>query len=439
MCITGEVPFEIPDSWEWIRLGSFISLTSGQDMTPDKYNSSHSGIPYITGASNIDNDEVIINRWTDSPKAIAYEGDLLLTCKGTVGTMAFLKEKQVHIARQVMAISSPFGVNLRFVRLYLDSYVTALKTAAKSMIPGISRTDVSKILFPLPPENEQIRILQKHDDLVQPIIDYNNAEQRTKELNDNFPEKLKKSILQWAVQGKLVPQDPSDEPASILLEHIREEKDKLIKEGEIKKDKIESTIFRRDNSHYEKIDGKEVCIDSEIPFELPESWQWERLVNLYRFIDYRGTTPNKIGDGIPFVTAKNVKCGFVDYTVRDYISEEDYNHRQSRGISHRGDILFTTEAPLGNAALADLDKYSAGQRLITLQQYSKDCLNNTLFMFFILSECFQSQLVEQSTGTTVKGIKADKLKRLLLPVPPKREQNKIVDAINRLMDMISSM
>ena len=139
------------------------------------------------------------------------------------------------------------------------------------------------------------------------------------------------------------------------------------------------------------------------------------------------------------MTAKNVKCGFVDYTVRDYISEEDYNHRQSRGISHRGDILFTTEAPLGNAALADLDKYSAGQRLITLQQYSKDCLNNTLFMFFILSECFQSQLVEQSTGTTVKGIKADKLKRLLLPVPPKREQNKIVDAINQLIDMISSM
>lgn len=110
--IADEVPFDIPDSWEWVRFSSVIELQSGQDMTPDKYNSDEKGIPYITGASNIDNGKVIINRWTENPRAFAYKGDLLLTCKGTVGTMAILEEPEVHIARQIMAIRSSSMINI---------------------------------------------------------------------------------------------------------------------------------------------------------------------------------------------------------------------------------------------------------------------------------------------------------------------------------------
>lgn len=141
------MPFEIPDSWEWVRLGSVIVLQSGQDMTPDKYNDTGKGIPYITGASNIENGKVIINRWTEYGRAFADKGDLLITCKGTVGTMAVLNEERVHIARQIMAIRPLRGLCVPYIQLVLETLVETLKAAAKSMIPGIAREDMVTALM----------------------------------------------------------------------------------------------------------------------------------------------------------------------------------------------------------------------------------------------------------------------------------------------------
>ena len=249
-------------------------------------------------------------------------------------------------------------------------------------------------------------------------------------------EQLKNSILQMAVQGKLVPQDPKDEPASVLLERIREEKQRLVEEGKIKKAKTNSVIFR--------VPLEEDCSSDNLPYavldyDLPAGWELCRLVDLYNFIDYRGATPTKISSGIPFVTAKNVKVGYTDYSISEYISQDSYDKRKRRGISCKGDILFTTEAPLGNVALADLSEFSAGQRLITLQNYSAETqLNNVLFMNFLLSDFFRQQLKEKQTGTTVKGIKAEKLKELMLPVPPFAEQQRIVERIEKLLPHIAA-
>jgi len=160
VCIDDELPFEIPDNWVWTRLKSVIKLISGQDMTPDKYTTNKKGIPYLTGASNIDNEEIILNRWTENPKSIAIRGDLLITCKGTVGEMAFLQADTVHIARQIMAIRICNQLNHKYIKVLIETYVSALKSAAKSMIPGISRDDVLNILLPLPPIQEQKRIVE---------------------------------------------------------------------------------------------------------------------------------------------------------------------------------------------------------------------------------------------------------------------------------------
>ena len=188
--------------------------------------------------------------------------------------------------------------------------------------------------------------------------------------------------------------------------------------------------------HYEKFaDGSVKCIEDEIPFELPDGWSWARLNQIYNFIDYRGATPNKISSGVPLITAKNVKSGYIDYTIDEYISEEEYRERQQRGISRLGDILFTTEAPLGNAAIANIDKFSAGQRLITFQHYGNCTLNNTTFLYFILSDIFQNQLHARKTGSTVAGIKASILKTLVLPVPPFKEQEKIYNACESLLTL----
>ena len=195
------------------------------------------------------------------------------------------------------------------------------------------------------------------------------------------------------------------------------------------------------NLHYEKFqDGTVKCIEDEIPFEVPEGWAWCRLNDIYNFIDYRGATPTKTTNGIPLVTAKNVKSGYIDYTIDDYISEEEFKERQQRGISKKGDILFTTEAPLGNAALADIEKFSAGQRLITFQQYgSKNELINYVMLMFILSDFFQQQLCVNKTGSTVAGIKAAILKTLWIPVPPYKEQLRISNTLKSAINLIDSI
>jgi len=168
-CIDDKIPFKIPDSWTWSRLSSLINLLSGQDFESSGYNSEGYGIPYITGASNIEDGNVIINRWTECPKNIAHSGELLLVCKGAgVGKMAELKEESAHIARQIMAIK-PIDMNYQYLRIILDYNLEYLRRNMQGVIPGISRSDVLNLLCPVPPINEQIRIAEQIQNIL-PIV-----------------------------------------------------------------------------------------------------------------------------------------------------------------------------------------------------------------------------------------------------------------------------
>lgn len=174
----------------------------------------------------------------------------------------------------------------------------------------------------------------------------------------------------------------------------------------------------------------------EVPFALPRKWKWIQLENLFLFIDYRGKTPTKSECGIRLITASNVKKGYIDHQRVEYVSLSEYESRQSRGISKKGDILFTTEAPLGNAALADLDTYSAGQRVITLRS-SNNLMLHEFAVYEILSSFFQKILKDNATGTTAKGIKAARLKKLWIPVPSLEEQARIVAKIRLLFGQMN--
>ena len=444
--LADEVPFDIPDSWEWVRLGELFQHNTGKAL--NAANRTGQLKQYITTSNlywdrfELDNLKEMYFSESEIEKCTVIKGDLLVCEGGDIGRASIWSyDYPMCIQNHIHRLRAYVPLCTRFFYYLFDLYKHIGWIGGKGIgIQGLSSNAIHSLLFPLPPLAEQHRIVETIDKL-QPYTDaYADVESTLDTLNTTFPERLKKSILQEAVQGKLVPQDSSGEPAEALLERIRAEKRRLIKEGKIKKDKHESVIFRRDNSHYEKRGSEVTCIDDELPFHIPETWQWERIINIYNFIDYRGATPNKTTVGVPFITAKNVKKGFIDYTISEFISEDEYLRRQSRGVSQEGDILFTTEAPMGNAALADLRVYSAGQRLITLQQYGVSTgLSNELMLYFILSECFQSQLSDKSTGTTVKGIKAEKLKQLYIPVPPVSEQQRIIRSIRSVMRLVSTL
>lgn len=223
---------------------------------------------------------------------------------------------------------------------------------------------------------------------------------------------LRDAVLQAAIQGKLTKQNQSDYSANTDYKRIKE-------------------------SHSPIKPCKSEIDYTSMDLNLPENWVMAELNELFDFVDYRGKTPHKINEGVFLITASNVRKGFMDYTRKEYISEQEYQDRQSRGITEYGDLLFTTEAPMGMAALCDLKKVSCGQRVITLKEYIKGSLIPKLFMLFILSPSFQQQLQDNCTGTTAKGIKGDKLKHFLIPLPPLEEQQRIVDRVDELMARIN--
>ena len=381
-------PFSIPKKWRWACFSDVIDLISGRDLEKDKILTVNNGIPYITGASQIQDGNIIVNRWTEHPIVVSKKGDILLTCKGTVGKIAQNNIGEIHIARQIMAIRPSEKISIGYVTYFLYYVKNFLVENAKSMIPGIDRKTLLSMPIPLPPIEEQHRITIRLEGLFK---DLSCAEKSFADLL-TFTKIIKNRVLNKAICGRLVPQ-------------------------------LES----------------ELCIElpdsqlSDSTIDIPKKWKWVKLKDIFTFIDYRGKTPNKIHEGVRLITASNIKQGRMDHSKKVFISNEEYLTRQSRGISKKGDILFTTEAPLGKVAIADIDNYSAGQRIITLQSKKG---NNKLYMYFMLSPYFQKLLVSQATGTTAQGIKAARLKELVIPVPPEGEQERILNKLTALFSFL---
>ena len=286
-CIDEEIPFEIPKGWEWSKLSNVIELLSGQDFIPEKYNSSNQGIPYITGASNIVNGNLAINRWTETPTVIGKLGDLLIVCKGSgVGKMCICNVDKIHIARQIQIIRNfSNAISLSYVKSVVEANLQTIISNAQGVIPGISREHILNLLIPLPPTNEQYEIDKKLQEIL-PFIDrYAKSQEALDKLNVELLGNLKKSILQEAVQGRLVQQIAEEGTGEELLEQIKLEKQQLIKEGKLKKSALtDSVIFRGDdNKYYERINAQTVEI--ELPFEYPNNWSVLRLKDICQLID----------------------------------------------------------------------------------------------------------------------------------------------------------
>ena len=445
--LADEVPFDIPDSWEWVRLGSISSYAE----TKQKANAT-SADPSIWGLDLEDIEKggrLLEHKTVGERKAV---GDKTLFAKGDI----LYSKLRPYLLKILVAPDDgictpeivPFrvygGINPNYIVNYLkspyvDNLINSITYGVK--MPRVGTETMTSLLVPIPPLEEQRRIVEKIDEVASAVTAYDVACQKTEILNSAFPEALKKSILQEAVQGKLVPQDPSDEPAEALLEHIRAEKQRLIKEGKIKKDKHESVIFRRDNSHYEKRGSEEVCIDEEIPFEIPENWAWCRASSLGTMIRGRGIKRTEtVAQGCPCIrygeiyttyeTSFDSAVSFVPETL-----DKDCLHFSS------GDVVFTltgenkvdiakTVAFLGEGQIA------AGGDLAFWTHHGM----NPLYLVYYMASPYCIELKRRTaTGDIIVHISTSKVGDFLVPIPPIKEQNRIVSAIEQLFAVASAL
>ena len=437
VCIADEVPFDIPESWEWVRWGTLSESIQYGYNAPAQEN----GRIKMIRISDIQDNSVM---WETVPYCDIKEGEidayllkpndiLFARTGGTVGKSYLVKEVPEEAIYAGYLIRTRYSNQLcpQYLKYFMESelYWSQLRegTIATAQ-PNCNGKTLGNMLVPIPPSHEQLRIVEKLNAVMDLLIEYDTVDSKLKYLNNIFPERLKKSILQEAVQGKLVPQDPNDEPAFILLERIRAEKQKLVAEGKIRKDKHESVIFKRYNSHYEKLDGIERCIDNEIPFEIPESWTWTRfgqVISLLSGTDFKPEEYNDKCKGIPYITGASS------------LSENGVLINRwtetPKVIANYGDILLVCKGSgYGKTVICDIEKAHIARQIMAIKKVSTlDMLYIRLFL-----QANFDQIKSKGQGV-IPGIDRNSVMNMLFPIPPLAEQKRIVGKQRELFVKIS--
>ena len=429
--LAAEVPFDIPDSWKWVRLGNISSYAE----TKQKVNAT-SADPSIWGLDLEDIEKggrlleykTVGERKAVGDKTIFTKGDILYSKLRPYLLKILVAPDDGICTPEIVPFRVYGGIDPSYIVTYLkspyvDNLINSITYGVK--MPRVGTETMTSLLVPIPPLEEQRRIVEMIDEVASAVSAYDVAYQKSEALNSTFPEALKKSILQEAVQGKLVPQDPSDEPAEALLEHIRAEKQRLVKEGEIKKDKHESVIFRRDNSHYEKLDGIERCIDDEIPFEIPQNWAWARF----------GTAMiNRDAERIPLSVNKREKL------------QKTYDYYGASGVIDKVDrYLFSKPLLLIGEDGANLLTRSKPIAFIARGQYwvnnHAHVLDSSvgLLLEYVAAYINAINLAPYVTGTAQPKMNQEKMNSILIPIPPTGEQLRIVQKIDEIFPVIATM
>ena len=455
--LADEAPFDIPDSWEWVRIRSLGEIVRGSgikrnETVPQGCPCVRYGELYTTYQTSFTAATSFISAELDEKcKHFSY-GDVLMTLTGEnkpdiAKAVAYLGANPVAAGGD-LAFWTRHGMNPLFLSYIMASpYIISRKVALATgdIIVHISGDKLGTILLPVPPLAEQEKIVARIQNLELVIKDYAQKATMLQALEGTFPEALKKSILQEAVQGKLVSQDPSDEPAEALLERIRAEKRRLIKEGKIKKDKHESVIFRRDNSHYEKRGSEEVCIDDEIPFEVPPSWALIRLDNIgiYRKGPFGSSLTKSMfvpkgADTVKVYEQKNAIQK--DHTLGTYYITRQYYESKMRSFTvEPGDILVSCAGTIGETYVLpeQIELGIINQALMRMTIFAPIDLDYFLLYFdYVLKQTAK----ESSKGSAIKNIPPFEIfKKLILPLPPLEEQKRIVEKVRELESLCNSL
>ena len=444
-CIDDEIPFEVPQGWEWCRMGSIGDWGAG--ATPAKGNPDYYGGSILwlrTGELNngivYDSEIKVTNKaLQECSLRMNRIGDVLIAMYGaTIGKVAIVGKELT--TNQACCACTPFGIYNYFLFFFLmGSQIDFIKKGEGGAQPNISREKLVSHLMPIPPLTEQYRIVEKIQYLLPLVEKYSDSQILQDKLNSEIKDKLRKSILQEAIQGKLVPQIAEEGSAQELLEQIKEEKRKLVKEGKLKKSALsDSVIFRGDdNKYYENFGEDTVCIDEEIPFPIPNNWAWSRLSSMCSIVN--GFTPlrseSKFWDcgTINWFTVEDIKNqGEIIYSTKQKITDEAVSKER---IVRAGSVLLCCTASVGQCALAKIDLTTNQQfNALTVKDFNKSILTDNYLFWF--AKTLKPTLQRLSGKTTFEFVSVKKIENILIPIPPFKEQQRIVAQIAKLFEQL---
>lgn len=417
-----EFPFEIPESWKWVRLSTIGITQTGN--TPSKSHPEYIGIdiPFIT-PGDILNGQICYNNQALSllgknVARVCDEDSIMQVCiGGSIGKVA-IADRKVAFNQQINVVSPLFCLSKYLFAVMQSVYFTTSmkERAGGTATPIINRGLWDSLCIPLPPLAEQTRIVTKIEELLPYIDRYAASYERLEQVNTEFPEDMKKSVLQYAIQGKLVEQRAEEGTGEELYQQIQTEKQRLSKEGKIKKEKPLPEVA-----------------EDEIPFDIPESWRWVRLSDLCKSIsDGDHQPPPQVPNGIPFLVISNVSSGTIDFANTRYVPQDYFEALSAERIAERGDILFTVTGSYGIPIKVNCDKAFCFQRHIALLKL----LIDWDYLFFALkSPAIKLQCDTIATGTAQKTVGLKSLRSIILPLPPLAEQKRIVAKLEEILPL----
>ena len=450
-CIDEEVPFEIPQGWEWCRMGSIGDWGAG--ATPAKSNPDYYGGSILWLRTGELNNGIVYDSEIKVTKKALQEcslrmnriGDVLIAMYGaTIGKVAIVGKKLT--TNQACCACTPFGIYNYFLFFFLmGSQIDFIKKGEGGAQPNISREKLVSHLMPIPPLTEQYRIVEKIQYLLPLVEKYSDSQILQDKLNAEIKDKLRKSILQEAIQGKLVPQIAEEGSAQELLERINEEKRKLVKEGKLRKSALnDSAIFRGDdNRYYEKSGEDTICIDDEIPFDIPVNWAWVRLDDICSFI-HRGKSPKySLIKKYPVVAQKCNQWSGFSIEKAKFIEPQSISSYKEEYILQDEDLMWNSTGlgTLGRMAIYykrqnPYELAVADSHVTVIRPYKQYVVSKYLYYYFA-SNTVQSVIEDKSDGSTKqKELSTKTVKSYLVPLPPMEEQKRIVEKVEELTQLL---
>ena len=433
-CIEDEIPFELPEGWAWARLGTVFSTVTGD--TPSTKDASLYGTDYpfykptdLDAGYNVCGAEDSVSEKGYLSGRPLPKFSVLVTCIGaTIGKTGYISNAGI-CNQQINAVLPNSEVLSDYTYFCMCSQYEQEQiwtNSSATTLPILNKSKFDNLLFPIPPHEQQSRIVER----IKGLFFFVEKVQSNQESLKTTVGIAKSKILDLAIRGQLVPQDPNDEPASVLLERIRAEKEELIRQGKLKRDKKESVIFRGDdNSYYEKVGGEVQCIDDNVPFELPEGWSFMRLKSAWELISGRDLSPSEYNDesnGIPYITgASNFENGQISVVRWTPVPQV---------FTHEGDLLLTCKGTIGEIALNKFGEAHIARQIMAIR-------NTYNLNVAFLSLCIEWSMeeIKQAAKGLIPGISREDILNLILPVPPVEHQKKIVRCVQTCSEKLNAI